>query len=465
MKYLLFVLLFVLSLSASATEESQGADLIDLGLSENYLNLPPAEAYQRSQAVFNYFGLPLEHSNQEDLRPFQKATSLPEMQAILKIYDVDNQLKRFVRIESQAMEVFLDRDGLAKKDFDLEFSSDENSHHVSQSLLNLEAAKKNPTDLPLKNLRIALDPGHMSTHAWDIRTGKFVKDLKGVVISEGMINLQTCLVLKAELEKLGATVLVTREDHNPVTKTPLESLDLQEFGHRALRERSLEDWFQALLSKAAPGPELYKAFENNLIFKSLFKESARDNYFILREDLEARVEIMNEFNPDISLVIHYDTSDPPGNPNGVGSRSYSKVKTYVHGGLAKEEWATQEDRMHVLLHVLDPLSWNASFNLAKSVVNNMVQTLSLSHDVSGGGSSRLVAPGVFARNLFITRKMHGHAHTYVECLHYNDPSEFKSFLQKDFELEIDGKTTYFSKRLQQVAFGIRDGVVEFVKTN
>ncbi len=466
MKYFIICTLFCLSLSAQATEESLSQEnVLDPELSESFLTLPPQDAYQRAQAVLNYFKLPVEVTNEEALRPFQMASSLSEMQAILKIYDVDQQFSRFVRIENQTMNVFEDRDGHSIKDFEFNFSQAEDSSYASEAMDHLIAAKNNPTELPLKNLRVVLDPGHMSTHAWDVRTGKFVKDSNGVVISEGLINLQTCLVLKAELEKLGATVLVTREGHDPVTKTALESLDLKKFGRLALREKSLEDWFQALLSKAAPGPELYQAFENSSNFKSLFKESARDNYFILREDLQARVEVINDFNPDISLVIHYDTSDPPGNPNGVGTRSYSKVKTYVHGGLAKEEWATQEDRKHVLLHVLDPLAWNASFSLAKSVVNSMSGALGLAHDVSGGGSSRLVAPGVFARNLFITRKMHGHAHTYVECLHYNDPSEFKSLMQKDYQLQVDGKTTYYSKRLQQVAFGIRDGVVNFVKTN
>jgi N-acetylmuramoyl-L-alanine amidase len=464
--YFLIVLFFIAT-SAYATDDSVVNDPLKVE-SVNYKSftrqIHPADAYARTQAVFNFFHLPLEESLDEALQPFQGSTTVSDFKRILNILDPQNFLFRFSRLENDSLDIFLDRDSLTHKDTTLEFTANA-STPISVVAHNLAMAKSNAPAQQLKGLRVAIDPGHMSTKEWDQLTGKYIKDNQKKTISEGMINLQTSLLLKAELEKLGAVVLVTREDHQPISKVPLAKLDLNDFGLQALRERSLESWFQELLSSAPAGPELFNAFKNHPRFQALFKESARANYFILREDLRARVDSIDNFRPDISLVIHYDALAPAGSPNGVNTKPYSKVKTYVHGSLATEEWATQDDRLQVLKHVLDPASWDASFNLSQSVVNSLSETLNLKHDVSGGGGSYAVAPGVFARNLFITRKMAGHAHTYIECLHYNDPSEFKALLQKDFSLMINGENTYYSKRLQQVVFGIRNGVVKFVSHN
>ncbi len=465
MKTLMCALVLLLSTSVFATDDSVAIDPFQDENKESFyfLPLPPSQAYSRAQAVFNYFKVPTEVSNEDSIRVFQSATSLAEMKQILDVIDTTIQFGRFVRVSTDSMDVFQDRDGYTKKDFHFEFSPTKDSTYIPDAIANITNARNNSEEEPLRGLRIALDPGHMSTRDWELRTGKYVKNRSGIIISEGLIVLQTALLLKTEFEKLGATVTLTREDHQPVSKVTLSSLDLKEFGRLALRERSLEDWFQSLLTVAAPGPALYSAFEKSSKVQALFKESARENYFIVREDLKARVNAIDEAKPDISLVLHYDTIDPPGNPNGVGTSPYSKVKTYIHGALSAQEWATQDDRLHVLKHALDPETYKASLGLAKSVVNNLSSTLGLVHDVSGGGNSKLIAPGVFVRNLYISRKMHGHAHAYVECLHYNDPKEFKALQQKDFQVAIAGQTTYYSKRLQQVVFGIRDGVVKFVR--
>ncbi|MFL5785265.1 MAG: N-acetylmuramoyl-L-alanine amidase [Bacteriovoracaceae bacterium] len=422
------------------------------------LRLAPSEIYSRTQAVMKHFQVPDEASNLEALGPYQSLTTAEDMKGVLKILDASGELKRFVKIDSDEMYIFSDRDGYAHEDATYVFSKNTESTFISPALLNLSAARNNLPAEALKNLKIALDPGHMNSGDWESRTGKFVKDLAGHRVSESVINLQTALVLKEELEKLGAIVLVTREGAAPVSTIPREELNLTDYGRLALRERAFESWFQDLLNTAPAGTSLFNAFEKSSKVQALFKESARDNYFILRNDLDARVEKIDDFQPDISLVIHYDAAT-----SGVNPISYSRVKTYVHGSLGSEEWATQEDRRHVLLHALDPVSSKSSFDLARSVVNSLSKNLGLPTDSGGGGNSTLVAPGVFSRNLFITRKMHNHAHTYVECLHYNDPSEFKAFLQKDFPLVIDGETTYYSRRLRDVAFAIRDGVVNFVR--
>lgn len=423
------------------------------------LKTTPIEIYQRSQSVLRFFNVPEELSNIELEKIYSGVQSPQELSRILSRMDFNQQFIRFTNSSSDGLTFFNDRDGFQVADAKFNYGD---TDYSTEAIERLQRAKNNPAELPLRGLRIALDPGHMSTKEWEKRTGKFVKDKRGVIISEGLINLQTTMLLKQEFEKLGAEVKLTRDHHESVSELKYEELDLPTYARKALRADLYDEWFLTLVD-TYENEVLFKKFEQDQNLKNLFSEKARNNYFILGADLDARVDSIEEFDPDITLVIHYDSQDPANNPNGVNSKRYSRVKTYIHGAIDPTEWARKEDRGFLMHKLFDSKSTNASFNLAVAVVNGLKKELKLDYDTGGGGYSKLVAPGVFARNLFITKKLHGHAHTYVECLHYNDPGEFKAMLAKDFPLIIQGQTTHYSKRLKQVVLGIRNGVLNFVQ--
>jgi N-acetylmuramoyl-L-alanine amidase len=464
-KQAFFVFLLVFSASVFATDdyiEPKKTGLFSLPeipvmLSPRAKQLTPGEIYSKTQAVLAHFGVPEENSNSDLAQIYDHQQTKAEFERIQNILDTSKQLPRFIDIDETGVRAFDDRDALQVEDVFVAFSPDGVPSYESVALNRLRKAKNNPIGLPLQGIKIAIDPGHMSTKEWDKITGKFVKDTKGHTISEGMINLQTSLLLQQEFENLGATVMLTRDHHLPVTTLPYANLDINEFGKRALRAKSLNNWFLNLLASAPIGSTLYSNFQNSVDFKKLFAKEAKANYFVVNADLEARVETMEAFAPDITLVIHYDAFT-----NKVNTSKYSKVKTYIHGSLDPEEWSTRDDRRYVLHHLLDSASWDASRLLAEEVVKGLKTGLKLEFDKGGGGSSKMVSPGVFARNLFITRKMYGHAHTYVECLHYNDPSEFKAMKAKDFTLVIDGQNTFYSKRLKEVVTSIKNGVLNFM---
>lgn len=459
--------------SAWASEDSVPNDILKKNPAKNKLadklfllgKTSPTEIYDRTREVLTFFRVPEEASNDDLINLYSGVQPAPEVKRIISLMDFTNQFVRFTKNNSVTLTFFNDRDGFERADVALDYSANAQPGFTSGAMARLAQAKNNPAEFPLQGLRIALDPGHMSTKEWEKRTGKFVRDRRGVTISEGLINLQTALLLKTEFEKLGAQVKLTREHHNPVAETAYETLDIDTYAKKALRAETLDDWFLTLVANYSSNDVLFKKFKEDQNFKNLFLEKARSHYFILGADLDARVESIEEFNPDITLVIHYDSQDPANNPNGVNSKRYSRVKTYIHGSIDPVEWARKEDRRFIIHKLFDSKSTNASLNLASSVVQGLKKELKLNFDQGGGGSSKMVAPGVFARNLFITRKLHGHAHTYVECLHYNDPGEFKAMLSRDFKLVIQGETTYYSKRLKQVVDGIKNGVVSFVSSN
>lgn len=466
-KNVLFLVVYlVLSKNLHATDEENSESLRLHFDQDSIMQVKDGpDVYEKTLAVWNNFQVPPERINSDLIKIFDEKQTLISAKSILALMDHKNQLSRFISWDKSRLYVFKDRDVKIYKDFEIKWASKSNIRSQNRSLQNIKnALVKNNKKVLLKGVKIALDAGHMGGKVWEERTGKFIQDLNGNYISEAVITLQTCIVLKEMLEKLGATVLLTRQDHAPVSKTPFEALNVSSYGINELKRQSYQLWFLDLINSDLSNEELYSAFSESKDFKNLFTESNRKKYFILGEDLAARAEMIKQFNPDISLAIHYDVnvSNMINPPNGIHNGDYSKVKAYVYGSIDDLSLATAEERRYSLIHFLDSSSWNSSLLLAKEVVHGLKDGLGLDYDPNDLGVSHEISPGVFSRNLYLTRKLTGHAHAYIECLHYNDPTEFKALLSKDHELIINGEKTYYSNRLLQVANSIRDGLISFV---
>src|SRR5690606_35232875 len=146
-----------------------------------------------------------------------------------------------------------------------------------------------------------------------------------------VMTLQTALLLREELENLGAEVRLTREELVPVSPRRPEELDLGKFARLTLLESADRSWFRNLVLRWPVGPELFREFERSGQVRSLFEEFRRGTYFIGREDLDARIGIAREFEPDLILVIHFDAVPGGEDSHGVSPRAYNYTKAYVPG--------------------------------------------------------------------------------------------------------------------------------------
>ncbi len=423
------------------------------------ITVPAAERYARAEAVLQYLSAPKEEPLPDALSSFYRRQNLEGAQQILRVLDPKEQFSRFFAMDSAGLESFLDRDSRAVSDSRVEFSRDGEAPLPSELWNRFRrAAIENPPDRPLLGLRIAIDPGHMGSDLWDERTGKFVKDKNGAKLSEGMLNLQTALLLEAEFLKLGAAVMLTHRNLGPVSSLPYEQLSLEAYGRQELRNVSLSDWFENLLATGPAGPGLYRKFASSAPYKKLFSEASRSNYFILRADLSARPEAMLAFDPDISLVIHYDASGP----NLVSPVPTDGTKVYIVGAFDPGEFATQKSRFRFAKHLLRPDAFSSSLGLGRFIVQQLQADLGLKFDKHGGGTSFEVEPGVFARNLGVSAGLGGHAVSFLEVLHYDDPNEFRMLRDFKYNMIIDGVSAPYSERLIQVVNAIRTGTLKFV---
>lgn len=427
-------------------------------------SLSPQEKFARTQAVLDYFKVPPEQDPQEAMEYFHQILSPEDLTTRLPFLDSSKTFPRFSQTEPEAFQVFQDFDSKQIPDFHLRLATPHSppialgDYHARL----LEASHNSPKQ-PLKGLRIALDPGHMGGDLWDKRTGKMVRDAQGRKLSEGLMALQISFLLKKALKHHGAEVRITRQELEPVSSISYDQFDLKPYALEELRRSSLQDWFQKLLPKAPAGPELFSTFSESSTLKRIFSEEMRSNYFILRADLKARVDTIEEFQPDLTLVIHLDVSIPPGgDPMGLNPKGYNGTKAYVSGGFLSTEFAGRGDRKYFVQRLLDATAWNGSLKLGRSVIGQIRDQMGVRFDPSNGGNSVQVEPGLYARNLFIPRRLSGIV-TYLETLFYNDPTEFNALSQKDYFMEIGGVEYPYSDRLLQISRSIEHGVILFVQ--
>lgn len=438
--------------SLDSTPDSAQPRFFDIfkGVSKTERPLDPLEIYRRTQSVLDHFEVPPELDPQASLDPLQGLQTLSGAQKSLKYLDPDRLFEKFSTLGATDLKVYQDRQSRQIDDFKVALGSSVVSDRDRIS----EVSQNNNSSQPLVGLRIALDPGHMGGDLWDVRTGKFVSDGQGHKISEGVLALQTALLLERALKGLGAEVFLTRRSLAPVTSLLYEDLDLTEFGKNELRENVHDDWFLSTLANTAAGAPLYKAFASHPKLREIFSESQRSHYFIKGADLDARADKIQEFRPDLTLILHYDTSS---------SRDMNGTKAYMVGRFLPDEFASRADRTYFAKHLLDRRAAHSSLQLCRAIVRQLSQNLKIPLDLSSSDHSVRVEPGVLARNLHVSRKITGSAVSYVETLFYTNRSEFSALYKTRHDLIIDGVNYPYSDRLIEVVDALREGVLNFVR--
>ncbi len=326
----------------------------------------------------------------------------------------------------------------------------------------------------LAGLTIALDPGHMGGDRWDAFTGKYIRNhpdasYRGYKkLSEGELALHTAFALRSKLQALGARVLLTRETLEPVTSKKPEELDLEQLGWMAIRQHAWSDWAQKALDPfaeklPASGPlpaqlvsEAKQALRQNTDAQGFFSEQARVRYYGNGEDVTARVALLESWKPDLTISLHYDvkvSKEPEADPQGLQDASKkdsrNATKVYVPGGFLADELSQREDRAYFALHAARSGKWDESLRIATQVARALSEGLGIPFEEDDFGNSIRVAPGVFARNLALTRKLRTGQLIYIEALYYNYPSEFE---------RLSAKQQGGNARIDEVAQSIASGL-------
>ncbi len=296
------------------------------------------------------------------------------------------------------------------------------------------AGWNNLSPTPLANLRIAIDPGHVGG---DLETAKIERrfiEMKldgGEKISffEAELTYSTAKILQNYLEGLGATVFLTRKEPN-----------LTAYGI------SYDEWYDRFKETRKEEGENTK--NKKKVFEDFFK----------RDELEHRAKIINEFKPDLTLIIHYNAVGD--NKAGEKPVAENRNLAFVGGGYLKDELNNPYDRFHLLRLLLTDDMEN-SIEFSKYVLDSFTTVLKVPVDENANKNNSMATEvkGVFARNLTLSSKVYGTL-CYGESLYQNNEIECRLLNKKE---DINGFKT--SPRVLEVAEAYLQAVLNFVKTH
>lgn len=287
----------------------------------------------------------------------------------------------------------------------------------------------------LVGVRVAIDPGHLGGSYARIEE-RFIdippslERAHRIQFDEGTLSFLTAVYLKILLEKEGAIVMITREG----------------IGQAAYTENFF-DWLKN-------HPEHWDRTSTlSKLFNSAYK-------FL---DLRARAEKINAFEPDLTLVIHYNShhvEEGNSSNNSVTSKNYNMVM--IPGAFCQGELKTQEAR-YEFLRLLVAGGLEESFRLSRSVLKQFTHHLQVPVIAQSDGGHYLnrvaleVKEGIFARNLALTRMVHSPV-CYGESLIQNNIDECLNLYRCDFV--IAGRKC--SSRIKQVAEAYFEGVKDYL---
>lgn len=291
-------------------------------------------------------------------------------------------------------------------------------------------------DLPLQGLKIALDPGHMAGDMNMARfEGKFVNlkhpNGKTLQFYESFLAWYTSRILADTLERLGAQVILTRDDYD------LTSLDI-----------TYDEWYrhyQDTLSQGAPlgrRPAFYKTFK--------------------KIEFIARVDKINLFQPDLTLILHFnvDASNQPWKRPTNKNNSMA----FVGGSFVDGELEKPEARFNLLRLLLgDDLESSIEFSdyMLKALEKELgIPPLPQENDQFFIPKYCLPteAPGVYCRNLTLARRAFG-VLCYLEPLYQDNIQESQMLALKD----DDYKGQAIPSRIREVAYAYLRGILDYLQ--
>ena len=327
-----------------------------------------------------------------------------------------------------------------------------------------EILKFNPTDQqPLKGLRIALDPGHT---AGDTATGrmedKFLlfkmydpknKDTVTVSLAEGMLTWNTANMLAVTLRAEGAEVFMTRTTANS----------------NALG-KSFEQWKKEDYRRELDS--LLKIYPTDIHLRKLKSGKLRDDNSIFRYvfkdvELRKRAELINDFHPDLTIIIHFNVDDQ--NKPWTKPTNKNFCMTFVGGSFQAGELSDSERRFDFLrLLLTDDIenSTIAAGHAALEFQSELDVSLAKQNDASYLKQYCIpeIYPGVFCRNLSLTRMIQGTL-IYGETL-YQDNAKECLRLSSDPSLSAEGiRPENGDDCLKQVADAYNEAILDWAKSH
>ncbi|MDP3558404.1 MAG: N-acetylmuramoyl-L-alanine amidase [Bacteroidota bacterium] len=325
---------------------------------------------------------------------------------------------------------------------------------LSAKIVDKRKVVSQDKNLPLKGFRVAIDPGHTAVNLTDAQIEQkflyFVRDsilnpYDTIKLFESVLTFNTAQLVQKMLEEQGAQVLITRNKHSN------NSFNCHYSAWLANNKKRVLDSLKT--AKVLP----------NSKYNSLCKMSDRDLFweFFRDFDLNNRAKIMNDFNPHVSLIIHYNVDEKNEPWKQVSKKNYTMA--FIGGAFTSANLDKPENRIHFLrLLLTDQL--DQSEKLAANSVNCSSKNLDIpvaSQFDAGYLKDNCLftgSAGVFCRNLNLCRLINSPL-VYGESLYQDNEFECVALMKTD----VNYKNIITNDRTLLVAKSYYQAVFDFLK--
>jgi N-acetylmuramoyl-L-alanine amidase len=301
-------------------------------------------------------------------------------------------------------------------------------------------------------IKIALDPGHTAgTKKEAILEQRYISSKEGFFY-ESELTMATALHLKKLLTEKGFEVMLTRRQ-----------------GETALGY-SYSYWFRKHFRK-----ELEMDLQTGAItqerFNDLSKATKQEVFhrYFKDKDFTTRINKINAFSPDIAIMIHYNASEFENSPDRFAPEvDYNYSVVFVPGAFTNSELSAQS-QMDDFVRLASTNTISKSVQLSKFIVSEFNNKLNAKQLLPNDHpelwylkkySTYTGVPGVFGRNLYLTRAPKCPT-TYAECFLQNNRDELAKLANRD--IKINGKA--ISSRVIDVADCYYIGIVKYFNEN
>ncbi len=314
-----------------------------------------------------------------------------------------------------------------------------------------------PSDsLVLKGKRIMIDPGHIAgtmemarieqkfLHFTKQNYAELIAD--SIDIAEGILTYETAAILKRKLEDAGAIVDLSRTANST------------SFG------KSYEEWWSA--SKTRTLDSLFALGElSSERYRKLQKEDQAKFFWDFFRDYELaqRSRKINNWRPDVTLIIHYNVDEK--NTDWLKPSDKNYTMTFIAGAMTADVFKNYKGKIH-FLRLLIGKDLDLSEKLSALTVQEFHHQLAIPVATQRSATYLMEncmpasSPGVFCRNLALCRTIQSPL-VYGECLFQDNREEYKRLCKKD-------KVYYgiqSNERVHQVANAYYKAIEAFYRKN
>ncbi|MEM1057746.1 MAG: hypothetical protein AAGK14_00740 [Verrucomicrobiota bacterium] len=304
-----------------------------------------------------------------------------------------------------------------------------------------------PPSKPLQGLRVALDPGHIGGD-WARMEHRSVRYRGKGPVQEGDHVLLAAKILRGQLEELGAEVFLVREDATPVT--PYRPEDFTDQAREILYERnpSLREKYQGL-----PVEEQNKKLGYRL-------QRLSEILFFRGSEIEERGrKISTEFNPDVTISMHFNATANSGRGRLV---NLNRHIFFVHGAYTAGEVDSPNQRLRLLYKILENPT-PVEVEVASAIADAFAEMTGFPSVLYGNSANtREVRSGykrVVARNLAANRLYDGPV-VFSEPYLMNQRHTYQRLLAGDYEGLKKFSGQEFPSIYQEYADGITNGLLD-----